>query len=262
MNDPARNPATDRAWLEFQQVTAGYENQNILTDFSLQIPKGARVAIVGPNGAGKSTLFRMLVRLLPVRSGRIRIHGQPLGYHCDCVAYVPQREEVDWHFPVTVRDVVEMGRYGQRGWVRRMRNYDQEVVMRSLAQLGLSSVAGTSISDLSGGQQQRVFLARALAQEPHILLLDEPFNGVDLTTKETVLEILDQLRAQSVTTLLATHDLNLAAAHFDLVALINRELIAFGPPAHVLCRENIQRAFGSQALLLGEMVVVDHCCPE
>jgi ABC-type Mn2+/Zn2+ transport system ATPase subunit len=134
--------------------------------------------------------------------------------------------------------------------------------MRSLEQLGLTSLAQASISDLSGGQQQRVFLARALAQEPHILLLDEPFNGVDLTTQEKVLEILDQLRPQSVTTLFATHDLNLAASKFDLVALINRKLIAFGPPSTVLCRENIQRAFGSQALVLGEMVVVDHCCPE
>jgi ABC-type Mn2+/Zn2+ transport system ATPase subunit len=169
---------------------------------------------------------------------------------------------VDWHFPVTVKDVVEMGRFGQRGWFRRIEEKDVEVVMRSLEQMGLSPLAQASISDLSGGQQQRVFLARALAQEPHILLLDEPFNGVDLTTQERVLEILNQLRRQSVTTLLATHDLNLASTKFDLVALINRKLIAFGPPAKVLCQENIQRAFGSQALLLGEMVVVDHCCPE
>lgn len=262
MTTSAPLPATQNAWLELVNVTAGYDGPAILDGISLAIPQGARVAVVGPNGAGKSTLFRVLARLLPLRSGTIRVHGFPLGYHEDCVAYLPQREEVDWRFPVTVKDVVDMGRFRKRGWFRRFTKEDHDVVMRSLDQMGLSALANVPIADLSGGQQQRVFLARALAQEPHILILDEPLNGVDLTTQEKIFEILDQLRRDSVTTLFATHDLNLASTKFDLVALISRTLISFGPPGEVLCRENIHRAFGGQALLLGEMIVVDHCCPE
>jgi manganese/iron transport system ATP-binding protein len=163
---------------------------------------------------------------------------------------------------VTVKDVVGMGRYGVRGWFRRLGKEDIRVVMRMIDQMGLTALAGVSISDLSGGQQQRVFLARALAQEPHILILDEPLNGVDVTTQETTFQILDRLRESAVTVLFATHDLNLAATQFDLVALISRTLIAYGPPASVLCQDNIQRAFGGRALVLGGMVVADHCCPE
>lgn len=260
LSDQTSSP--DSRWLEFTHVYAGYDGPPVLEDITFSIPRGARVAVVGPNGAGKSTLFRLLARLIPVRAGEIRIHGQPVGQHDDCVAYVPQRSEVDWHFPVTVKDVVGMGRYGVRGWFRPLGRKDLEVVMRMIDLMGLSALADVSIADLSGGQQQRVFLARALAQEPHILILDEPLNGVDVTTQETIFRILDQLRETVVTVLFATHDLNLAATQFDLVALVSRTLIAYGSPASVLCQDNIQRAFGGRALILGGMVVADHCCPD
>lgn len=219
------------------------------------------MAVVGPNGAGKSTLFKALVGLIPVRSGQILIHGQSLGHHQDCVAYVPQREEVDWRFPVTVADVVMMGRYGQIGWLRRPNASDRKIVMRSLEQMGIAHLANRPIGDLSGGQQQRAFLARALAQEPHILLMDEPFTGVDVTTQEATLELLDNLKHADVTVLVSTHDLNMAAQRFETILLLNRRLIAFGTPAEAFAPEAIKAAFAGQVLFLDGAMVVDECCP-
>lgn len=150
------------------------------------------------------------------------------GTHQDCVAYVPQREEVDWRFPVTVSDVVMMGRFAQMGWLKRATAHDRAAVQKSLTQMGIADLAEQSIGQLSGGQQQRAFLARAIAQEPHILLMDEPFTGVDVTTQEATLRLLDHLQEQQVTAIVSTHDLNLAASRFDLVLLLNYRLIAFG----------------------------------
>lgn len=253
LRDPAR--------LDVDCIRIGYNGTFILEDLSFQVPHGARLAVVGPNGAGKSTLFKALVGLLPIQSGEIYIHGLPLGDHQDCVAYVPQREEVDWRFPVTVRDVVMMGRYGKQGWLRRPNKNDHQVVSQSMQQMDILSLADQPINQLSGGQQQRVFLARALAQEPHILLMDEPFTGVDVTTQEATLALLDQLRQQQVTVLVSTHDLEMAAQRFDLVLLLNRRMIAFGTPQEVFRPEAIRLAFGSKALFLEGLVVVDDCCP-
>jgi ABC-type Mn2+/Zn2+ transport system ATPase subunit len=217
---------------------------------------------VGPNGAGKSTLFKALVGLLPLQKGRILIHGRELGDHKDCVAYVPQREEVDWRFPVTVSDVVMMGRYGHQGLLKRPSKSDRLVVRTSLERMGIAELAEHSIGKLSGGQQQRAFLARALAQEPHILLMDEPFTGVDVTTLEATLSLLDHLRAQQVTAMISTHDLNLAAANFDLVLLLNHALVAYGPPREALSQDNLARAFGNSLLVMENgTVLVDECCP-
>jgi ABC-type Mn2+/Zn2+ transport system ATPase subunit len=177
------------------------------------------------------------------------------------VAYVPQREEVDWRFPVTVSDVVMMGRYGQQGWLRRPDQTDRSVVERSLEQLGISDLAKRPIGELSSGQQQRVFLARALAQEPHILLMDEPFTGVDFTTQEATLTLLEYLQTQQVTAMVSTHDLTLASERFDQVLLINRRLIANGTPEEVFTTANLSQAFGSQVLFLDGVAVVDQCCP-
>ncbi|MBK7454096.1 MAG: ABC transporter ATP-binding protein, partial [Anaerolineales bacterium] len=219
--------------LEIENASIGYGDKIVIHDLSFQVPHGARVAVVGPNGAGKSTLFKALVGILPLKSGRILIHGQTLGTHKDCVAYVPQREDVDWRFPVTVSDVVMMGRFGQIGWWSRPSKMDRQIVRRSIEQMGIADLAELSIGQLSGGQQQRAFLARALAQEPHILLMDEPFTGIDATTQEVTFGLLDHLRKQQVTTIISTHDLNLAASRFDLVLLINHRLIAFGSPTQV-----------------------------
>lgn len=248
--------------LEVEHLSVAYAAKIVLRDVSFQIPHGARVAVVGPNGAGKSTLFKALVGLLPLQSGQILIHGLPLGDHKDCVAYIPQREEVDWRFPVTVQDVVTMGRFGARGWFARPNREDRQAVQRSLEEMGIAGLADTPISDLSGGQQQRVFLARALAQEPHILLMDEPFTGVDATTQEATLELLDRLREREVTAIISTHDLNLAASRFDAVILLNKGLVAYGAPAEVMKPENLVRAFGSSLLVMDSgVMMVDECCP-
>jgi len=258
---PISETPKDPARLELEEVTVTYNGQPALADVSIQVPHGAQVAVVGPNGAGKSTLFKALVGLLPLRAGRILIHGLPLGHHQDCVAYVPQREEVDWRFPVTVTDVVMMGRYGRLGWLGRPRPADRAIVRRSLEQMGIADLAGRSIGELSGGQQQRVFLARALAQEPHILLMDEPFTGVDATTQEATLRLLDQLRRQQVTVMVSTHDLSLATARFDQVLLLNRRVIAYGPAAAVFTPQALRAAFGGKLLHLEGHLVIDECCP-
>ncbi len=247
--------------LELEHVSVGYDGRMALDDISVAIPHGAQVAVVGPNGAGKSTLFKALVGLLPLRQGRIRLHGKLLPQHELGVAYVPQRGDVDWAFPVTVMDVVMMGRYGKLGWFKRPTREDERAVQRALEQMGIAALARRPIGDLSGGQQQRAFLARALAQEPHILLMDEPFTGVDITTLESTLALMRQLKEQDVTTLVSTHDLNLAATHFDRVLLLKRKLIAYGTADEVMTARIIAEAFGSQALFLGNSVLVDQCCP-
>lgn len=254
------NHSTHR--LEVENISVAYGDKTVLHDISFQVPHGARIAVVGPNGAGKSTLFKALVGLMPLTSGRILIHDLPLGNHKDCVAYIPQREEVDWKFPVTVEDVVMMGRFNSRGWFSRPNREDHEMVERSLQEMGILNLAGASISDLSGGQQQRVFLARAVAQVPHILLMDEPFTGVDATTQEATLSLLDRLREREVTAIISTHDLNLAATRFETVLLLNKRLVSFGAARDVLKQENLQRAFGSSLLVMenGNMLV-DECCP-
>ncbi|MBI5651030.1 MAG: metal ABC transporter ATP-binding protein [Chloroflexi bacterium] len=249
------------AHLEIENITVAYNGTPVLRDVSFRVPHGTRVAIVGPNGAGKSTLFKALVGLLPLRAGRVLIHGLPLGHHLDCVAYVPQREEVDWRFPVTVADVVMMGRYGQLGWLRYPGKRDHASVARALAQMNIAELARHPIGDLSGGQQQRAFLARALAQEPHVLLMDEPFTGVDAATQEATLALLDQLRAQNVTVMVSTHDLNLAAARFDAVLLLNRRVIALGLPKMVFTAAHLADAFGARVMQLDGVAVVDYCCP-
>lgn len=250
------------ARLDFEHVTVSYNGKPALDDLTFQIPHGERAAVVGPNGAGKSTLFKAIVGLLPVQKGRILIHGQPLGHHHECVAYVPQREEVDWRFPLTVEDVVMMGRFGKLGWFKRPASEDRKAVKRSLEQMGIENLASRSISELSGGQQQRVFLARALAQEPHILLMDEPFNGVDATTQETVLQLLEQLEGEEVTILVSTHDLSLAANRFNRVLLLNKRLIAYGEPEVAFQAAALRQAFGGQVFRLADgTTVVDQCCP-
>ncbi len=252
----------EQAHLSLKNVSAGYPGlPHTLQDLTFDVPPGLRLAIVGPNGAGKSTLFKALVGLLPLQSGQITVHGQPLGSHKDCVAYIPQREVVDWRFPVSVADVVMMGRFGRIGWLGRTSPADRAAVQRAMDALGVTHLAKRPIRDLSGGQQQRVFLARALAQEPHILLLDEPFNGVDAPSQEVILALLDQLKTQGVTVIASTHDLNLAAERFDQVLLLNHRLIAYGPPSEVFRPENVRQAFAGHTMVVGGVMVVDECCP-
>ena len=251
------------AHLEIRDLSVAYNNNPrlALENVSFSVPEGTRVAVVGPNGAGKSTLFKALVGLLPIERGEMLIHGVAFGVHQECVAYVPQREEVDWRFPVNVRDVVMMGRYGALGWLKRPSRQDDAIVKRALTQMNIANLAQQPIGELSGGQQQRVFLARALAQEPHILLMDEPFTGVDATTQEATLELLNELQTQGVTLMVSTHDLNLAASRFERVLLLNHRVIAYGAPSHVFTNENLLRAFGAHALFMDGKMIVDECCP-
>jgi ABC-type Mn2+/Zn2+ transport system ATPase subunit len=252
---------TSCAWapahLLVEHATVSYGDRPSLKDVTFCVPVGTSVAVIGPNGAGKSTLFKALVGLLPLQSGRIMIHGLPLGHHRDCVAYVPQREEVEWRFPVTVTDVVMMGRYGRLGWLRRPGKRDRVIVAEWLERMGISDLASKPIGDLSGGQQQRAFLARALVQEPHILLMDEPFTGVDVSTQEATLSLFEALREQQVTVLASTHDLKLSTTRFDQVLLLNRRLIAFGPAQEALTSQTLAEAFGGQVLFVNGAAVVD-----
>jgi ABC-type Mn2+/Zn2+ transport system ATPase subunit len=225
------------------------------------IPNGQQVAVVGPNGAGKSTLFKVLVGLIKPDQGSILIHEQPLGTYKTCVAYVPQREEVDLRFPVTVREVVLMGRYQHFGMIRKPDIDDQMAVENAMGKLGITNLAKSSLGELSGGQLQRVFLARAIAQEPHILIMDEPFNGVDVSTQEATFQLLTDLKPQGVTVLVSTHDLNMASRRFETIMLLNHKLIAFGEPENVMRKENLASAFGGQMFFLDGAVVIDECCP-
>lgn len=251
--------------LEIIGLTAGYGNTPILVDITAAIPRAAQVAVVGPNGAGKSTLFKALVGLLPVSSGKLLLYGRPLDGQAKRVAYVPQRAEVDWRFPVTVLDVVLMGRYGRLGWVRRPGPEDKDAAMDCLSQVGIEQLAHRPIGELSGGQQQRVFFARALVQQPDLLLLDEPFSGVDAPTQDAALELLSGLRKRGITILLSTHDLPLASSRFDYLMLLNRRLVAFGPPVEAINASTLSAAFGSQILFYREngevLAFADCCCP-
>ena len=214
-----------------------------LRDLTFTLSVGERIALVGPNGAGKSTLFKLIVGIVQPTAGTVLVFGRPPEKHT-CIAYVPQRNEVDWSFPATVEDVVMMGRVGKIGLFRRPKPHDKERVQHSLARVNAQMLAKKQIGELSGGQQQRVFIARALAQEAELLLLDEPLNGLDRPSQADIFEVLDGLRGDGVTALVATHDLSLAAERFDRILLLNQRLIAFAPPTECLTAENLRLAYG------------------
>ena len=245
--------------LEVDNLTVKYNGKYALKDVTFSVQQGERVAIVGPNGAGKSTLFKALVGLLHPTRGTLNANGAEFGY-------VTQRSVVDWSFPVTVHDTVMMGRIAKMGWLRWQRPRDREIVRQCLSQVGMLEYANTQIAELSGGQQQRVFIARALAQEATILLMDEPFSGVDAPSTEAIMEIVEHLPDHGVTVLVSTHDLNLAAERFDRLALLNRQMIAYGPPEEVINSQSLAAAYGGQALWQGDdyaMVLGDiDCCGE
>ncbi len=226
-------------------LTTTRGEQYALRNVSCQVKPGERIAVVGPNGAGKSTLFKLIVGTVKPSRGVVDVYGNEPGGHI-CIAYVPQRNQIDWSFPVTVADVVMMGRVGQIGLFRWPRRRDWQVVQDSLVRVDAAHLAQKQIGELSGGQQQRVFMARALAQEAELLLLDEPLTGLDIPSQETIFEILDRLQQEAVTVMVATHDLNLAAERFDRVMLLNHEIVAFGTPTAVLQPDYLLRAYGGR----------------
>ena len=241
-------------------VSVRYGGDAVLHEVSLRVAHGAQVAVVGPNGAGNPPSSRPSSACFRAQRPHPGARATGGRTHVDPIAYVPQREEIDWRFPVDVTDVVMMGRYGRTGWLRRPGPGDRRAVAAALALMDLTSLARRPISESSGGQQQRVFLARALAQEPHVLLLDEPFTGVDVTARQKTLDVLTALRDRNVTVLVSTHDLELAATRFEHIVLLNRRVIAQGPPSFVLTTEHIAEAFGAQAHVFQGMVVIDECC--
>jgi ABC-type Mn2+/Zn2+ transport system ATPase subunit len=236
--------------LTIRDLAAGYGGEPTLREVSLDLPPGTITAVVGPNGSGKSTLLKAILGLTPEVSGDVRIGGTEAERVRDRIAYVPQREAVDWGFPITAADVVMMGRYPRLGVVRLPAAGDRRRVAEALERVGIGPLADRQIGALSGGQQQRVFLARALVQEASVLLLDEPMTGVDQATEQAINTLLHELRDGGATVVLTTHDLESAAEQCDLLAFVNHRLIAFGPPAQTFTPPTLHATFGGELLIL------------
>lgn len=242
-----------RKWsIEAESLSVSYGKNPILWDLSLQVPRGLLVGIVGPNGAGKSTFLKAALGLVKPFSGKIDLLGHPVKEVQGKIAYVPQRESVDWDFPITAEEVVLMGRYGRLGLFGRPRRADREAARSALEQVGMSAFAHCQISQLSGGQQQRLFIARALVQNAELLLLDEPFVGVDLTTEKEIIALLKKLKEKGKSIFVVHHDLPTVEEYFDWVLILHTRLIASGPVADVFTRENLSRAFGRSYSLFDE----------
>ncbi len=232
--------------IEVEGLSVHFNEKPVLWDLTFRIPAGTLVAIAGPNGAGKSTLLKAMLGLVRTSCGSVRFLGQPLKAVRTKVAYVPQRDSVDWDFPITGRGVVLMGCYGRLGIFRRPSQKEHAQADQLLSQLNMQSFADQPISSLSGGQKQRLFIARALMQGAEILLMDEPFAGVDKVTEELLIEQLSALRDEGKTILIVHHDLATLKRYFDSCILLNRRLIASGITAQVCTEENIQKTFGAQ----------------
>lgn len=239
--------------LEVHDLTVAYRKQPVLWGVDLAVETGRLVGILGPNGAGKSTLLKAALGLLPRQSGWVKVFGRPIGEQKNRVGYVPQRESIDWDFPVNVTDVVMMGRYGRLGWGRRPGAADRALVSTCLEKVGLGPYADRQIANLSGGQQQRVFLARALAQEADLYFLDEPFAGVDAATEAAIVTVLRELRDQGKTLLVVHHDLPTARTYFDTLLLLNLRVVAYGPTAEVFTGSKLQQAYGGRLTILSEV---------
>lgn len=247
MRDTAGDQGVAGEGIFAEGVTVTYRNGlTALTDASFQIPRGTITALVGVNGAGKSTLFKAIMGFVPVARGTIRLLGMPVrdALRQNLVAYVPQAEEVDWSFPVLVEDVVMMGRYGHMGFLRRPSANDRAKVDEALSRVGLTDLRHRQIGELSGGQKKRVFLARALAQEGRIILLDEPFTGVDVKTEEQIITLLRTLRDEGHVMLVSTHNLGSVPDFCDRTVLVKGTVLAHGPTETTFTRDNLERAFG------------------
>lgn len=253
--------------LAVDRLAAGYPgDRHAVRGVSFRVAAGDRVAVIGPNGAGKSTLFKAIVGMLPFTEGSISIFGHDCRASHNMIGYVPQHHEIDWNFPVTVGDVVMMGRARHIGWLRLPRRADWALVHDLLEQVGMAAQINRQIGQLSGGQKRRVFIARALAQAADVLLLDEPFTGVDAGAEDEIMHTLDLLRERGVTVLLATHDMQMAATRFDQILLLNKQVIAYGAPEHVFTARHLRSAYGGGVRVFEEagqtfIVADEHGCP-
>lgn len=242
----------DTVPLAVHDLTVAYHRKPVLWDVDLDIPEGKLVGIVGPNGAGKSTLLKTCLDLVPKASGEVGIYGKPYSEQRHLVAYVPQRESVDWDFPVSVLDLVAMGTYRKLGWFRRVGKKERDQAMQALEQVGIAHLADRQISQLSGGQQQRTFLARALAQDAQVYFMDEPFAAVDAATEEAIIAILQELNQKGKTCLVVHHDLATVSRYFDWLVLLNMRIVASGPTKEVFTKENLEKTYGGRLSLLND----------
>jgi manganese/zinc/iron transport system ATP- binding protein len=245
--------SNDTPVVEITHLNVNYGKTPVLWDISFGIPKGQLVGIIGPNGAGKSTLLKAILGLIKPISGKVELLGKPLKYVKKQVAYVPQRESVDWDFPITVRELVLMGRYGKVGLFRWLKRADYEAADRYLDMVGMLSYASRQISQLSGGQQQRVFLARALAQEADVYFMDEPFGGIDMATETLIVKLLKKLKENGKTVFVVHHDLNSVENYFNWVIMLNMRLVACGEVSNTFTADNINMAFGKNCALFDEV---------
>ncbi|MDA0720686.1 MAG: metal ABC transporter ATP-binding protein [Proteobacteria bacterium] len=236
--------------LHVEDLTVTYGANPVLWDIDLDIPPGVMCAIVGPNGAGKSTLIKAALGLVRPVAGHVRFLGRPIGQMRGQIGYVPQRHSVDWNFPTTARDVVEMGLYRDLGWLRRPGKAEHARALAALAEVGMQDYADRQISQLSGGQQQRVFIARALVQDAPILILDEPMAGVDASTEAIIIALLKKLRDAGRTVIVVHHDLTTVQSYFDWLVMLNVRIIAQGPVAQTYSAENLRAAYGRQLAMI------------
>jgi len=237
---------------EAENLTLHYDKQPVLWDLSLKVMPGKLVGIVGPNGAGKSSLLKSALGIVKPISGRALFWGKQADQVREKIAYIPQKGSIDWDFPITAFEVVLMGRYAQMGFFKRPRRADILATKEALEKVGMSAFADRQISELSGGQQQRLFLARALAQNAEVYLMDEPFQCVDITTEKAMIEILRALRSAGKSILIVHHDLSTLSEYFDEVILLNTSLIAHGPVDSVLTEENMERTYQKSHCLFVE----------
>ncbi len=236
--------------ISIKGLSVSYDKKIVLTNIFLELEPGNVYGVIGPNGAGKSTLFKAILGLIDLNAGQITVDGQPIAEQRKNIVYVPQRDDVDWTFPATVMDIVLMGRYPHKKLLQRLDKNDKEAALAALREVGIEHLKDRQIGELSGGQQQRVFIARALCQGAGVLMLDEPFVGVDITTEEKIIGILRRLANEGRLLLVVHHDLSSVRSYFDKVILINQRLIASGDTDATFTEENIGKAYGGQLPIL------------
>ncbi len=239
--------------IETHNLTVSYNHKPVLWDVDFSLPEGKLIGIIGPNGSGKTTLLKSIMGLIKPDSGYVNLFGCPLDEVRTRISYVPQRESVDWDFPVSVREVVQMGRYRRANLLRRLSAEDKSIAHEALRKVGLEAFAGRQISQLSGGQQQRVFIARALAQQADLYLMDEPFAGVDASSEQAILQLLSEMKAEGKTVVMVHHDLQTVQQYFDWVVLLNTRLVAGGPVETAFTEENLRQAYGGQLTILSKV---------
>ena len=247
----------DETLITVNDLTVAYKEKPVLWDIDVEIPKGVLLSVVGPNGAGKTTLIKAMLGLIKSAAGSVSFFGKSYKNVRKKIAYIPQRNSVDWDFPTTVIDVVLMGRYGHLGWFSRPGVTDYELAKKSLEKVGMEDFFDRQINQLSGGQQQRVFLARALVQDAEIYFMDEPFVGVDIATEKAIVNLLKLLRSEGKTVIVVHHDLQTLKEYFDWVLLLNVRKIACGPVKKVLTPKNLQLTYGGRTFNLGKDVALN-----